>query len=229
MNTSLAPSANKLLAALPDDDLQTLTPNLTTLPLAQGDVLFEMGQEIEHIYFPLSGMISLLTVLKTGDAIEIATVGREGVVGAMVGLGITESRVRATIQLPANVSRIGSRHFRAAAATSKPIAHMCVVYNEELLAQARITAACNITHRAEARFCRWLLQSRDRAESDTLLLTQEFISEMLGIRRTSVTEIATKMQGDGLISYSRGVIKILDLPKLRALACECYENLREGV
>ena len=153
--------------------------------------------------------------------------GREGVVGAMAGLGLHKSRVRAVIQLASTVARIPAPQFRKLIAASPAMSNLCIRYNEVLLAQARVTAACNLSHSVEARFCRWLLQSRDRAESDTVPLTQEFLSEMLGVRRTSVTEVAIKMQDAGAISYSRGIIKIVDLEKLKEISCECYETLRE--
>jgi len=221
------PASNKLLAALPRTDFQLLAPYLTSLQLAEGTVLHEAGGEVDEVYFPLSGMISLVVVMRDGKAIETATVGREGVVGAMSGLGLHISLVRAIVQLPMFGSRISSPQLRKIAASSKPVADLCVRYNEVLLDHARITAACNALHHIEARFCRWLLQTRDRAESDTFKLTQEFLSEMLGVRRTSVTEVASKIQADGAISYSRGVIKILDLEALKAKSCECYETLRE--
>ena len=112
-------------------------------------------------------------------------------------------------------------------ANSAAISNLCIRYNEALLTEARVTAACNLSHSVEARFCRWLLQSRDHAESDTVPLTQEFLSQMLGVRRTSVTEVAIKMQDAGVISYSRGIIKIVDLQKLKDVSCECYETLRD--
>lgn len=221
------PASNKLLAALPRDDFGLLRTHLTTVGLEQGTVLCETGDEVDQVHFPLSGMISLVIVMMDGKGIETATVGREGVFGAMSGLGIHHSRVRAIAQLPMFASRVASTHLRRAAASSKAIADLCIRYNETLLGQARITAACNALHTVEARFCRWLLQTRDRAESDTIQLTQEFLSEMLGVRRTSVTEVATKIQASGAISYSRGVINILDLAALKALSCECYEMLQE--
>ena len=219
-------SANKLLAGLPRDDFKLLQGHLTIAPLAQGTALFDVDDEIEQVTFPLSGMVSLLVVMKNGNAIETATVGREGVVGGMAGLGLHRSLVRAVVQLPGVFAHISSAQFRKAAAASKPIVDLCIRYNEVLLAQARITAACNISHEVEARFCRWLLQSRDRAESDTVHLTQEFLAEMLGVRRTSVTEVAIKMQGQGVIHYTRGVIQITNLPRLKELSCECYKTLR---
>jgi CRP-like cAMP-binding protein len=124
-------------------------------------------------------------------------------------------------------TRISAPRLRKAAGASKSIADLCIRYNEVLLEQAQVTAACNALHSIEARFCRWLLQSRDRAESDTIALTQEFLSEMLGVRRTSVTEVASKVQAAGAISYTRGVIKIIDLKALKRISCECYETVRE--
>jgi CRP-like cAMP-binding protein len=216
---------NKLLASLPRGDFDRLLPYLSTLPLAQGVVLSESGDEVDQIYFPHFGMISLLAVLRDGKAIETATVGREGVVGAMAGLGIYRSMVRVVVQMPMACSKISAPHFRTIAATSDAVRNLSIRYNEVLLSQARITAACNALHSIEARFCRWLLQCADRAASDVVPLTQEFLAEMLGVRRTSVTEVASKVQSAGAISYSRGVIKILDRTTLSRLSCECYETL----
>jgi CRP-like cAMP-binding protein len=219
------PLDNKLLASLPRDHFDRLLPHLSTVSLPQGLVLYESGDEVDQVYFPLYGMLSLLAVLRDGKAIETATVGREGVVGAMAGLGLYKSLVRVVVQMPVAVSKIAATHFRTAAAASDPVRNLCIRYNEVLLSQARVTAACNALHPIEARFCRWLLQSADRSASDTVALTQEFLAEMLGVRRTSVTEVASKVQNAGAITYSRGVIKILDRAALMRLSCECYETL----
>jgi CRP-like cAMP-binding protein len=216
---------NKLIASLPRGDFDRLLPHLVTVSLLQGAVLTEAGDEVDQVYFPHFGMLSLLAVLRDGKAIETATVGREGVVGAMAGLGLYKSLVRVVVQMPMACSRIAATHFRSAAATSDPIRNLCIRYNEVLLSQARVTAACNALHSIEARFCRWLLQCADRAGNETLSLTQEFLAEMLGVRRTLVTEVASKVQSSGAISYSRGVIKILDRPALMQMSCECYETL----
>jgi CRP-like cAMP-binding protein len=136
--------------------------------------------------------------------------------------------VRAVVQLAGILARIPAPQFRKIIVSSPAISNLCIRYNETLLMQARVTAACNLSHSVEARFARWLLQSRDRAESDIVPLTQEYLSEMLGVRRTSVTEVAIKMQGAGAISYSRGIIRIVDLEKLKEISCECYDTLREG-
>jgi len=218
---------NKLLAALPRAQYDLLAPHMTTAMLEQGLVLLEPGDEFDHVYFPHNGMLSLLAVLKDGKAIETATVGREGVVGAMAGLGLYKSLVRVVVQMSMAVTKIPSSQFRKATTGSEAIRNFCIQYNEVLLSQARVTAACNALHVIEARFCRWLLQSADRAGGDTVNLTQEFLAEMLGVRRTSVTEVATKIQNAGVISYSRGVIKILNRPALEKGSCECYQTLLE--
>jgi CRP-like cAMP-binding protein len=219
------PLDNQLLASLPRDHFDRLLPHLSMVLLPQGLVLFEAGDEVDQVYFPNFGMLSLLAVLRDGKAIETATVGCEGVAGAMAGLGLYKSLVRVVVQLSTGASKIAATHFRTIAAGSEPVRNLCIRYNEVLLSQARVTAACNALHPIEARFCRWLLQSADRAASDTVELTQEFLAEMLGVRRTSVTEVASKVQGSGAIAYSRGVIKILDRPALMRISCECYETL----
>src|SRR3984957_3797056 len=219
------PLDNKLLALLPRDHFDRLLPHLSTVLLQQGVVLFESGDEVDQVYFPHYGMLSLLAVLRDGKAIETATVGREGVAGAMAGLGLYKSMVRVVVQMSFGGSKIAATHFRTVAAGSEPIRNLCIRYNEVLLSQARVTAACNALHPIEARFCRWLLQSADRSASDTVALTQEFLAEMLGVRRTSVTEVATKVQNAGVITYSRGVITIVDRPALESKSCECYQTL----
>jgi len=221
------PLDNWLLASLPRNDFDLLMRQLSRIRLTQGIVLVEPGDEFDHVYFPQSGMLSLLAVMQDGKAIETATVGREGVVGAMAGLGIYKSLVRVVVQLPMEVSKISASQFRKVAANSDAVRSLCLRYNEILLSQARITAACNALHVIEARFCRWLLQTADRAGTDTVALTQEFLAEMLGVRRTSVSEVANKVQNSGAISYSRGVIRILDRPALERLSCECYTTLQD--
>jgi len=219
------PLDNKLLSSLPRDQFDLLAPHLVTQPLAQGLVLIEAGEEFEYVYFPHYGMLSLLAVLKDGKAIETATVGCEGVVGAMSGLGLYKSLVRVVVQLPVGISKISATQFRKVASSSEAVRGLSVQYNEVLLSQARVTAACNALHVVEARFCRWLLQSADRSGGSTVNLTQEFLAEMLGVRRTSVTEVASKIQNTGAIKYSRGVINIMDRPALEKMSCECYQTL----
>ncbi len=202
-----------------------LAPHLIASSLSQGEIIYEAGTEVENVYFPHSGMFSFLEVMRDGKAIETATVGREGVAGAMAGLGLYKSLVRVIAQLPSEASKIAASPFRRAVVASDALRNVCVRYNEIMLTQARVTAACNALHQIEERFCRWLLQLADRAGSNTLTLTQELLAEMLGVRRTSVTEVARKMHDRGVITYARGVITILDRAALERLSCECYETL----
>jgi CRP-like cAMP-binding protein len=226
-NNASAGQTNNLLASLPHRQFGLLAPHMTVERLDQGIVLIEAGEEAENVYFPHSGMLSLLAVLKDGRAIETATVGREGVVGAMAGLGVHISHVRVVVQLSAEVTKIPAIRFRKATSESDTLRDICVGYNEILLSQARVSVACNAVHVIESRFCRWLLQTADTAGSDTIHLTQQFLAEMLGVRRTSVTEVARKVQGSGAIHYSRGEIQILDRRILERMSCECYGTLLE--
>jgi CRP-like cAMP-binding protein len=220
------PLRNKLLARLPRDDFALLAPHFVAQQLAQGTILTETNDEIEQVYFLLEGMISLVIVMREGKAIETGTVGRDGVFGAAAGFGLYKSRVRSIAQVKTSALRIPASQFRKAVSISDGLTKLCIRDNEMLLAQARITAACNALHTVESRFARWLLQTSTVIESDTLTLTQEFLSEMLGVRRTSVTNVASKLQADGAISYSRGVIKIRDRRLLEETCCECFETMQ---
>jgi CRP-like cAMP-binding protein len=216
------PSANRLLGMLSVADFERLVPAMTTVSLEAGLVLNQPGEEPECIYFPHTGMISLLAVMTDGKAVETATVGREGVVGAMAGLGVHLPLTRSVVQVPLVSSRIASAPFRRAVQTSAALRDMIVSYNDVLLGQVQITAACNALHPIQKRLARWILQTRDRIDTDTVPLTQELISEMLGVRRSSVSEIAKRLQIAGLIRYRRGSIEIVDRTALEAASCECY-------
>jgi CRP-like cAMP-binding protein len=204
-----------------------IEPHLTIEASPQGMVIAEVGDEVDRIAFPMSGMISLVIVMKDGKAIETATIGRHGFFGASAGLGLHKTSVRAIVQVAITAAWIPATQFRKAASASKAINAICTEYNETLLVQARVTASCNALHRVEARLCRWLLQTREVTGSDTVPLTQEFLSEMLGVRRTSITDVASKLQASGAISYSRGIIRIVDPGALREQCCECLETLIE--
>jgi CRP-like cAMP-binding protein len=221
------PLANTLLANLPRSDFDLISPHLAIGQFSRGKVLAEVGDEVDQIYFPLSGMISLLTIVKDGKAIETSTIGRDGIFGAAAAFGLHRSQVRATVQVAMQAATISASLLRRTAEKRRGIQLLCIRYNEVLLAQARITAACNALHSVEARFARWLLQTSKVSVSKTVPLTQELFSEMLGVRRTSVTEVASKLQAAGVISYSRGVINILDVAGLRDRSCECFETLQK--
>jgi CRP-like cAMP-binding protein len=220
------PLRNRLLAKLPRTDFDQLESHFVHEQLPQGVILAEANDEIDQVYFPISGMISLVIVMQDGKAIETGTVGRDSMFGAAAGFGLHKSRVRAVVQIRLSSIRISAPHFRKVVSSSETLKTLCVDDGEMLLTQARMTAACNALHTVESRLARWLLQTSAVTESDTITLTQEFLSEMLGVRRTSVTNVASKLQAAGAITYSRGVIKITDRPLLQNTACECFETLR---
>jgi CRP-like cAMP-binding protein len=213
---------NRLLAAMPPAALQLFSSELKEKSFNQGVLLQEAGEPIEHVYFPQSGMISLLVVTMDGGAIEAATIGREGAVGIHAGLGRRIAFTRAVAQISARCFYVPSERFRQAAEKSDIIGDIIARYTELLWAESQQITACNAKHSAEERLCRWLLQTRDRIGSDTVPLTQEFLSEMLGVRRTTVTLVARTLQASGLIKYRRGLIHIEDTERLKQIACECY-------
>lgn len=220
---------NRLLQRTSADDLARLQPNLRKFSLVLGAVLHAPGASIKHVYFPLSGMVSLLAVMRTGEQIETAIVGREGVVGASIGSDSSESAGQATVQVAGSAWQVEGRKFLELYQASAPFRTLMNKFQNVLLLQAQQSAACHALHTVEARLCRWLLQSQDVTESDIVPLTQEFLSHMLGVRRTSVSLCAHALQKAGLIQYSRGRIKILNRDGLKESACECYEVIREHV
>jgi CRP-like cAMP-binding protein len=220
---------NILLGAFTPEDLRLLKPHLREVTLQQGTLLHEQGERIEHVYFPHQGLVSLLAVMHHGHAVETATIGREGAIGWLTAFGPRRSHARAVVQVAGTASRIASPRFRAAVEKSATMRHVLAVYGERMLIQVQQTAACNALHDVEARLSRWLLEARDRLDSDTIELTHEFLSQMLGVRRTTVTVVAHMLQQAGLIRYRRGHINIVDRRGLEARACECYEAVRRQV
>jgi len=227
MLKTAAEARNHLLASLPENEYAQLQPFLKDMPLKQGTVLAEQGEVIDQVYFPHSGMVSIVVVLSEGEkSVETATVGREGAVGAIAGLGDRKSSARAIVQVEGSGSRISARHLQATVKQSPLLRDFIVRYQEMLLHQAQQSTACNALHEARPRLCRWLLQTRDRLDTDVVALTQEFLAQMLGVRRTTVTELARGLQSKGFVRYKRGKIEILDRPGLEECACECYQALR---
>jgi CRP-like cAMP-binding protein len=227
MLKTAAEARNHLLASLPESEYAVLQPHLKDVPLKQGTVLAEQGDTIDQVYFPHSGMVSIVVVLSEGEkAVETATVGREGAVGAVAGLGERRASARAIVQVEGSGSRISARQLQAAVKQSPLLRDFIVRYQEMLLHQAQQSTACNALHEARPRLCRWLLQTRDRLDSDVVALTQEFLAQMLGVRRTTVTELARGLQSKGFVRYKRGKIEILDREGLEDCACECYDALR---
>ncbi len=218
--------ANLFLAALPAKELRLLEPDLRLVEYPRGTVLNESGQQIEDVLFIESGMISLLTSMGDGTAIESATLGRESILGVLGALGSHRTTMRTVVQIPVTGWRMRAADFRAATDKSRQLRHLTLRSAELLLAQVQQTAACNALHSAERRLCRWILQVRDRIDGDTIHLTQDFLAQMLAVRRPTVTLIAQSLQNAGLIAYRRGRIEILDRDGLERQACECVNALR---
>jgi CRP-like cAMP-binding protein len=217
---------NGILKRLSAKALATLTPHLKKVKLAQGVVLHEAGEPIEFIYFPTSGMVSMLAVLKTGAAIETGIIGREGVVGGYAGVYGWRAFGQAIMQIDGDALRLDVRDFEKAYESSDEIRDLINGYQSVVYFQAQQSAACQALHTVEARTARWLLHSQDAVGGEVIRLTQEFLSHMLGVRRTSVSVTATKLQEEGLITYKRGTINVRDRKGLEKVACECYRTVR---
>lgn len=217
------PVANKLLAALPRAEYQRLLASLEPVALAFGEVLYEPGDAIRHVYFPNDSLVSLITLADRQLALEVGMVGREGMVGVALALGIALSPVRALVQGGGSAMRMKAAPFRKELRQSLPLQRGVYLYTHELMVQVAQTAACNRFHVVESRLARWLLMTRDRVGSDHFRLTQEFIGHMLGVRRVGVTNAAHALKQRKLIDYSRGNIEIINGPGLEAAACACYK------
>jgi CRP-like cAMP-binding protein len=217
---------NRLLGALPSADLLLILPHLTDGRLDRGAVLQNVQERIERLWFPLSGMVSLLTPLMDGTSVETVVIGREGAVNAIAGSGPWSASTQAVVQLPGTSVAISASRFEDAIRKSEPLRNIILHYKESLLARVQQKAACNASHQVEQRLARWLLQAHDRVDGNQLHLTQEFLSQMLSVRRTTVTMFTTKLQEAGLIRQQRGMIEIVDRNGLEAAACECYAVLR---
>src|SRR5262249_48354236 len=213
---------NRLLAALPGDVVALMEPDLRQVSLPHGVVCYEAGSPIDQVYFPLSGMISLLVSTSDGEVVETSSVGHEGAVGLQCGFGPRVSLARAIVQIAGRFSVISAPRFELVTRHSAALGELIFDYIETLWAEAQQNAACNAIHDGSSRLCRWLLQCADRIGSEQLLLTQEFLAEMLGVRRTTVTLLAQELQKRGILRYSRGRITGLDRFALEARACECY-------
>ena len=216
------PAANNMLAALPRKQYQRLLAGLESVALTFGEVLYEPGDRIRHVYFPHDSLVSLLTLVEGHLALEVGMVGREGMLGVPLSLGTQLSPVRALVQGGGAAMRMKSARFRKELLKNPQLQQEVSRYTGALMAQITQTAACNRFHVVEKRLARWLLMTRDRVRSGEFRLTHEFLGHMLGVRRVGVTKAARALQGRKLISYSRGKIKILNHRALEAAACSCY-------
>jgi CRP-like cAMP-binding protein len=218
---------NSLLAAVPRKSYQRLLARLEPVTLNFGEVLYEPGDTIRHVYFPNASLVSLLTLADGHLALEVGLIGRDGMVGVPLALGHTVSSVRALVQGAGTALRMTAAHFRKEFALSLPLQQELYRYVHALMAQISQTAACNRFHVVEARLARWLLMTHDRVKSDQFRMTHEFLGHMLGVQRVAVTNSAHALQKRKLIRYTRGAITVLDREGLEAAACKCYEVVRD--
>lgn len=213
---------NKLLAALPEDDYQRLVPHLEKVSLTKGQVIYEVGETIEKVYFPTQGVISLVSITENGATSEIGLIGYEGMVGLPVFLGGESTNNRAIVQIAGDALMMNAQTLKTEFNRAEGLQKRLLPYAQALLTQVSQTAVCNGFHTIEQRLARWLLLVRDCSQTNELPLTQELIATMVGIRRSGVTVAAGMLSKAGIISYKRGLITILDQQALEALACECY-------
>ena len=223
----MAAILNSILAALPRRSYLRLLPDLTPVELVFGEVLYEPGTPIRDVYFPSLSLVSLLTLVEGHLALEVGLVGREGMVGFPLALGVDVSPVRALVQGAGPALRMDAARFRKELRSSPPLQGELNRYVHTMMAQISQTAGCNRFHVVEARLARWLLMTRDRMRSGDFRMTQEFLSHMLGVRRVGVTEAASALQRQKLIEYSRGNIRILDHRGLEAACCSCYGIIKD--
>lgn len=213
---------NHLLAALSPEVLLPLLPKFSSVDLPTRQVLHAAAAPIEAVYFPEAGMVSLVAGLEEGDQGEVGVIGREGMVGLPLVMGVEDAFIEAMVQLPGTALSMAARAFRRELDESAPLKALLLRYNEALHAQVSQTAACNGRHALEPRLARWLLMAHDRFDGDELPLTQEFLALMLGVQRSSVSITAGLLQRAGLLRYANGLITVLDRPGLEAASCECY-------
>ena len=221
-------AANCLLAVLPRKGYQLLLPRLELVTLKFGDVLYRPREAIQHVYFPIDCLVSLLTLVEGHLALEVGLVGRAGMLGMPLALGVRESPVRALVQGPGTALRMKSAHFLNEYRHNLTLQRAVRRYTYDLMVQVTQTAACNRFHNVEARLARWLLMTRDRVRSNQFRLTQDMLGRMLGVLRVAVTKAAGTLQTRKLISYSRGEINILDCKALEATACLCYQIVKDA-
>jgi CRP-like cAMP-binding protein len=224
---SSSANGNRLLAALPADDFERFHSDLQPVTFSLGEVIYESGHRLDYVYFPTNSVVSLLYTTEDGSTAEMGLTGNDGVVGIALFLGGDTTPNRAVIQIAGGAFRMRANMLRTEFARGGAFQKLLLRYTQALITQISQTAVCNRLHSVEKRLCRWLLLSHDRVKSDELVMTQEFISNMLGGRRESVTVAAGRLQDAGLIHYSRGHIRILSRKGLETAVCECYQIVKD--
>ena len=230
LSVALQFAGNRLLASLAPVERALLEPYMSAVQLARGEVLFEPGEDVTHAYFPGSGVIaSLVVTMADGRAVEAATIGREGAIGGIVSAGNKPAFARAVVQIGGPALKMETAALERAKERSSVIRDLFNRYADTLIAQTMQSVACNALHPLDARLCRWLLTTHDRVDSDEIALTQEYLAEMLGVQRTTVSGVARVLQERGYIAYSRGRLVILDRAAIERCACGCYQDVQNHV
>ncbi|HQR35664.1 MAG TPA: Crp/Fnr family transcriptional regulator [Blastocatellia bacterium] len=224
--TPCSPVENRLLAALPEAELQPLLPHLELVSLTLGQVIYESGGQMSHVYFPTDSIISLLYLMENGATAEIGMTGFEGMVGIALFMGGQTTPNRAVVQRAGNAYRMTAKALQDEFVKGGTFQQLLLRFTQALITQISQTAVCNRLHSIEQQLCRWLLLSYDRLHSNKLAMTHNLIANLLGVRREGVTLAAKQLQERGVISYVRGIILLLDRPKLEATACECYQVVK---
>ena len=227
MPAAHTPRQNHLLAALPAAEFGRLSPHLELVEMPLGEVLYESGGQLQHVYFPTTSIVSLLYVMQNGASAEIAVTGNDGLVGIALFMGGESTASRAVVQSAGYGYRFKAAALKTEFILGGPLQHLALRYTQALITQMAQTAVCNRHHSVEQQLCRWLLLSLDCLATHELIMTQELIANMLGVRREGVTEAAGKLQRNGLIRYSRGHITVLDRPRLENAVCECYSVVKK--
>lgn len=221
------PNQNHLLAALPAEAFERISPHLELIAMPLGEVLYESGEQLQHVYFPTSAIISLHYILESGASSEIAGVGNEGVLGISLFMGGNTTPNRAAVYTGGHGYRLSTRLMIEEFNRAGSMMRLMLRYTQSLITQISQTAVCNRHHSVEQQMCRWLLLTLDRLPGNELTITQELIAGMLGVRREGITETAGNLQRSGLISYRRGHITVLNRPALESYACECYQVVKK--
>ncbi|MGF1514645.1 MAG: Crp/Fnr family transcriptional regulator [Elainellaceae cyanobacterium] len=227
MDLQQASQLNRLLALLPEAEYLQIAPYLRYVKLSSGQVLYEPAETISTVYFPIHAMVSLVQIMEDGTTLEAGVVGSDGMLGYPVYLGGRQDSSRAIVQIPGDAIALDAVVLKKVFGQGQALQKLLLLYTQAFIAQVSQTAVCNRFHSTEARLARWLLQSQDFAQSSSLLLTQAFLSSMLGTRRASVTVAASALQQAGLIRYSRGQVEILNRDALKLACCECYDVARD--
>jgi CRP-like cAMP-binding protein len=227
MAGSYSPEQNHLLAALPEAERERVFPHLQLVPMPLGRVLYESGDPLLHVYFPVDAIVSLLYVMENGSSAEISVVGNEGLIGIALFMGGESTPSRAIVQSAGYAYRLVARRLKEEFNRHGDMQLLLLRYTQALITQMSQTAVCNRHHSVDQQLCRWLLLSLDRLASNQLIMTQELIANMLGVRREGVTDAAGKLQKLGVIQYARGQITVLDRPQLEKLSCECYAVVKK--